>query len=266
MGSRLARIGLTAALAVAACILAAAGPVRAPKLGEVFRDCEHCPEMVVIPGGTFAMGSDRNKEEKPVHIVSVLSVAFGRYEVTWGDWQACLDAKACTTDPDDHKWGKGKQPILNVSWNDANQYAAWLTKITGVKYRLPTEAEWEFAARGGTTTDYWWGNAVGEDHANCLYCNPSTWIHAAFPVGKYPPNAYGLFDMNGNQWEWVADCWVENYTGAPADGTARITNNCPQHVVRGGSWYFHAQNSRSASRDKFAEYSYDLGFRIVREL
>jgi formylglycine-generating enzyme required for sulfatase activity len=240
--------------------------VTAPKPLEVFRDCPECPEMVALTGGTFVMGSELGPETKPVHFVSVQPFAIGKYEVTWNDWEHCMAAQVCR-EPDDHYWGRGKRPIVNISWGEANAYAEWISKLSGMRYRLPTEAEWEYAARGGTFTEYPWGNDIGADNANCRECT-RLWEHQSLEVGLFPANPFGLYDMHGNVWEWIADCWTRGYAGAPTDGRAWTAGDCGRRVLRSGSWYYFPQLSRSASRDSFpAElFSYNIGLRLVREL
>ena len=237
-------------------------------MGEVFKDCADCPDMVALAGGTFAMGSDKfGPETKPVHLVSVKPFAMSKFEVTWTDWEPCMQASVCR-EPDDHAWGRAKRPIINISWEEATAYAKWLSDKTGVRYRLPTEAEWEYAARGGTFTEYWWGDEIGTEMANCRECNTKLWEHHSLEVGLYPPNPFGLYDMHGNVWEWTQDCWTRGYAGAPTDGRAWQAGDCKRRVVRSGSWYYFPPLARSASRDSFpAElFSYNVGIRLVREL
>jgi formylglycine-generating enzyme required for sulfatase activity len=159
--------------------------------------------------------------------------------------------------------GDDDAPISNVSWNDTQDYIAWLSKATQRRYRLPTEAEWEFAARGGTETRYWWGNAIKAGFAACKGCGDSA---APIRVGVRPPNPYGLFDIGGGVAEWVEDCWVRDYAGAPADGSARSSAACREHVLRGGSWTNDASYIRSASRDFYdSAVRYPThGFRVAR--
>jgi formylglycine-generating enzyme required for sulfatase activity len=252
----------------ALCVAGAAYAALMPKAGDAFRDCADCPEMVALPGGTFAMGSDKvGADAKPVHLVSVKPFAISRYEVTWDDWGVCMKAGACR-EPDDHEWGRGRRPIINISWDEAVAYTQWLSEKTGVRYRLPTEAEFEYAARGGTFTEYWWGDDIGANMANCRECNTPLWEHQSLEVGLFPPNPFGLYDMHGNVWEWMQDCWNKGYAGAPADGRAWESGDCKKRVVRSGSWYYFPALSRSAARDNFpAElFSYNLGIRLVREL
>lgn len=241
-----------------------------PKIGEVFQECPQCPEMVVLPPGTYAMGAeDGNDKELPVHLVSISApIAMSRFEITWDEWEACVAAAGCERDPDDHGWGRGKRPVINVSWQEAKQYATWVSGVTGATYRIPSESEWEFAARASTYTNYPWGNDIGEENANCRECNTVLWDHQSLEVGLYPPNPFGLYDMHGNIWEWIEDCWNGSYEGAPQDGTAWTDGDCTLRVVRSGSWYYFPQLARSASRDNFPAhlFSYNIGIRLVREL
>ena len=243
--------------------------VSGPKPLDVFRDCRECPEMVALAAGTFVMGADgKLKRERPAHAVTIeRPFAIGRHEVTFDEWQVCLEAGACTRVPDDHKWGRGRRPVMNVSFQDAEDYVRWLSDRTGQTYRLPTEAEWEYAARGRTTTEYSWGDRVGTDNANCRTCAP-TISHRTFPVGSYRTNPFGLYDVHGNVWEWVQDCWNPTHEGAPSDASARLTGDCRYRVTRSGSWYYVSTNLRSAYRSKFnaRAFSYGIGIRVVREL
>lgn len=239
------------------------------KSGSFFRDCSVCPELAVIPAGSYMMGSNNGRRrEKPVHKVTIARpFAFGRYEVTFDQWKACRVAGGCAKKPDDHKWGRGIRPVVNITFADVKQYLAWISGKTGHTYRLPTEAEWEYAARAGTTTDFWWGDKIGNKLANCRNCAPKI-SRGTYPVGTFKANAFGLYDVHGNVWEWVEDCWNPSYSGAPADGSARLDGNCRFRVTRSGSWYYFSPNLRSASRSKFPAkgFSYGIGFRVVREL
>ncbi len=236
-----------------------------------FKDCETCPQMVVLPEGDFIMGSsDRHHVENPAHPVSISQpFAMGRYEVTFDEWIACMDAGACDDEvPDDHEWGLGRRPVINVTWWDAQTYVRWLTQSTGHKYRLPSEAEWEYAARAGTTTAYFWGDeATGLNTANCRDCGPEI-SHQTLTVGSFEANAWGLYDMHGNVWEWVADCWFPDHKGASANGTVRISDKCRERQMRSGSWYYFSKNLRSSWRFKndARVRSYGIGFRVVRVL
>ena len=244
------------------------------KAGETFRDCDQCPEMVVIPAGKFTMGSPdsevgRSKDEGPQHTVTIARpFAVSKYEVTFDEWDACVAAGGCTHKPEDAGWGRGKRPVINVSWDDAQAYVAWLSKKTGKRYRLLSEAEWEYAARGGTTTRYPWGDEPGTNRAN-FDGSGSQWSgKQTAPVGSFEPNAFGLYDMIGNVWEWVQDCWNDSYQGAPADGSAWESGNCGQRVVRGGSWNNYPEDARVANRSRRGPtVRYNIqGFRLARTL
>jgi formylglycine-generating enzyme required for sulfatase activity len=246
--------------------------------GGSFRECaKDCPEMVVVPAGEFMMGSPpdergRYDNEGPQHRVTIKRpFAVSKYEVTFADWDACVSVGGCPQGgrADDSGWGRGNRPVINVSWDDAKIYAAWLSMMTGKAYRLLTEAEYEYAARAGTTTAYPWGDEIGENNANCSGCGRE-WLRQTAPVGSFAPNAFGLYDMLGNVWVWVEDCKHDNYEGAPDDGSAWTTaGNCKFPVVRGGSWNLNPQALRSASRSApiSAELrGFQLGLRIGRTL
>ena len=238
--------------------------------------------MVVVPAGTFRMGCVSGRRcssvpraaggiieyERPVHEVRVASFALSKYEVTFEEY----DAFAAATDrrrPDDRGWGRGRRPMINVSWHDAVAYAAWLSAETGKRYRLPSEAEWEYAVRAGTTTAYAWGNEIGSNRANCLGCGSRWDREQTAPVGSFRANAWGLHDMHGNVREWVADCWHNNYRGAPRDGSAWTGGgDCGRRVLRNGSWRSDPANLRSANRSMaYAEIQWDIiGFRVSRTL
>jgi formylglycine-generating enzyme required for sulfatase activity len=208
--------------------------------------------MIRLPGGSFRMGSDEDSTEKPVHTVRIAPFALGRYPVTTGEWNACVAAKAC----DLALQGDESSPARNLSWTDAQQYVAWLARSTGQPYRLPSEAEWEYAARAGTSSRYWWGDKVAPRMANCRGCGETYDPRQPLKVGSFPANAFGLHDLAGSVAQWVSDCWHADYQGAPTDGSARATPNCREHVLRGGSWRSDASYARSASRA-----SYDTGVR-----
>ncbi len=173
--------------------------------------------------------------------------------------------------PDDGRWGRGRRPVINVTWDDAQSYAAWLSEKAGRRYRLPTEAEWEYAARAGTAMPYWWGNEVGRSRANCRGCGSEWDDKETAPVGSFAPNPFGVYDTAGNVWEWAQDCYHESYRGAPADGSAwleTVGGDCVRRVVRGGSWGDFPRGVRSAYRIWL--WSVDavgnLGFRLARAL
>lgn len=234
-----------------------------------FQDCPTCPEMVVIPAGRFQMGSDGASDEQPVHPVTFRRpFAMSRTEVTFALWDQCVAERACTHKPDDHGWGRDDRPVIEISYNDiVREFLPWLSKRAGHRYRLPSEAEWEYAARAGTTTVYSWGDAVGQGNANCDRCG-SRWDNkTTAPVASFAANAFGLFDMHGNVWEWTADCYEKSYKGAPADGRARAKNGCGNLVVRGGGWNDRPQYLRSAIRygDPPGYRSIYVGLRLVRD-
>jgi len=223
--------------------------------------------MVVVPAGSFTMGGS-TEYDRPAHRVAIdKPFAIGRYEVTFADWQKCMADKACTHNPGDRGWGRDNRPVMDVSWLDAKAYAAWLSKKSGQTYRLPSEAEWEYAARAGTRTPYWWGQDIGSRKANCRECNTGQ-APRTLPVGSFEPNPFGLYDTAGNVAEWVEDCWNDNYRGAPGDGSAWTTGQCRLRGLRGGS--FDSQPNYLSSGARF-RYDQDVpysgnGFRLVREI
>jgi formylglycine-generating enzyme required for sulfatase activity len=232
-----------------------------------------CPVMVVVPAGKFTMGSpdtelDRIENEGPQHEVTVAKpFAVSRFEVTFDDWDACTAASVCAQVPE--HWGRGKMPIINVSWDDARQYAGWLSQVTGKEYRLLTEAEWEYAARAGTTTRYYWGDDPAAGDANCNGCGGQWKRQQTAPVGSFKPNAFGLHDMHGNVWEWVEDSWHETYDGAPTDASAWLQDSDLHYrMIRGGSWRNESEDVRAAfrvRRNHNVEFD-TLGFRVARTL
>jgi formylglycine-generating enzyme required for sulfatase activity len=233
---------------------------------EPFRDCDDGPLMVVVPAGSFIMGSEDFSHEQPQHEVLIAQpFAVGKYEVTFDEWDACVKSGGCNGyEPSDERWGRGLRPVINVSWDDAQAYVAWLSNRTGQPYRLLSEAEWEFACRAGTTTRYSWGNEITSDNANCgLSVGKTT------EVGAYPANPWGLHDMHGNVWEWVEDCWNESYQGAPSDGSAWTSGDYSRRVLRGGSWFSVPVDLRSACRNgdnADIRFNYGIGFRVARTL
>ena len=249
--------------------------LRLPRKGEVFRDCAECPPMVVVEEGRYMMGSPRDEagrwdDEGPRHEVRIARpFAVGRFEVTFAQWDACRRAGRCSHAPDDEGWGRGTRPVINVSWNDAQEYAGWLSEKTGETYRLPSEAEWEYAARAKTNSAYYWGEVVRPRRARCSRCDGGSGGIGTVSVGDFPPNGFGLFDMLGNVWEWVEDCGHRDYTGAPSDGSAWTRpGDCRVRMMRGGSWEDATSRVRSAMRDwKFTDTRQDvIGFRVARTL
>ena len=263
--------------------------------GSRFRDCPRCPEMVVLPPGTFLMGSPdteagRHPNEGPVHPVTIdRAFAMGVLEVTFDEWDACVESGGCDGyRPKQRFFGRNMggpgHPVIRVGWEDVPAYLAWLSQEAGRPYRLPSEAEWEYAARGGTTTPYYTGNTVSQEEANY----GRYFAGRPMPVGSYPANPFGLHDMLGNVAEWCEDCWNENYLGAPADGSAWRSGDCERRILRGGHWASGAEgfrtgvmppDMRAASRAfgpppsnwirrAVKEGSRDvvIGFRVVRDL
>ncbi len=241
-----------------------------PKVGSLFQDCSSCPRMVVLPKGTFVMGSPksekgRDTDEEPQHSVTLnYHLAVGKFEVTQEEWQLCVTEKGCkkhVSRPTPKK-SELRKPRCCVHWTDTKDYIKWLSKKTGRSYRLLTESEWEFAARGATKTAYWWGNTGSKRYAN--YSSKDT-----VEVGKYPANPFGLNDMHGNAWEWVEDCYArDSYSKAPTNGLAWRTSSCTRRVSRSGAWNQNATFMRSASRigNKTDAHYTTLGFRVAAEL
>jgi formylglycine-generating enzyme required for sulfatase activity len=239
------------------------------------------PEMLVLPAGSFLMGSPddepgRSSDEDPRHTVKIASFAIGRTEVTFEQY----DRFARATDrklPDDWGWGRGNRPVINVSWADATAYAVWLSEQTGQRYRLPSEAEWEYAARAGTPTPFSTGDCIHTDQVNYngeydyADCGAKTGLYRGktVPAGSLRANPWGLHEVHGNVWEWVQDCWHPNYEGAPKDGTAwEAGGDCALRVVRGGGWSGDPVYLRSAFRGRFSADGAigNLGFRLARTL
>jgi formylglycine-generating enzyme required for sulfatase activity len=252
------------------------------RAGAEFSECKKgCPMMVVVPAGKFTMGSPVGspdteehfkKLERPQHEVTFAKpFAVGRFDVTFAEWDVCVEAGACPRNSffvaSDNDWGRGDHPVINVSWDDARLYVAWLSRMTGKEYRLLSEAEWEYAARAGTTTAYYWGDDVGKDNANCNGCGSQWDGKQTAPVGSFKPNGFGLYDMYGNVWQWVEDTYHENYEGAPNDGSAWIGSS-HSHVLRGGSWSDVPSYLRAALRstEPFDTRGDGLGFRLARTL
>jgi len=228
--------------------------------GTVFKDCEACPAMVVVPAGSFAMGGARK-----VTIQHPLAV--GRTEVTFAQWDACIADGGCKYRPDDQGWGRGDQPLMNVTWDNTREYLGWLKRKAGRDYRLLTDAEWEYAARAGTTTSYFWGDsdadicqyaAVDKGGDGCGKGQP-------IPAGQLRANAFGLHDTLGSMYEWVEDCWNVDVAGVAEDGSARTSGDCGRRVLRGGNWKFVPQNARSGERTSYLSFVRDVivGFRVA---
>ena len=291
------RMGAWAALLVAAAF---AGALSAA--GQTFRDCTECPLMVVVPAGKFLMGSPkseqgRDNDEGPVHLVTIARpFAVGVYEVTRGEYRRFVDQtghevqNTCsvvqlgvmlpvpgknTLDPGFDQ--TDAHPVVCVTWKDAKAYVHWLSKRTGKEYRLLSEAEWEYVARAGTSTAYWWGDLIGRNRASCRGCGSRWDGKQTAPVGSFRANAFGLHDVHGNVWEWVEDCRNESYPEAPSDGSAWQSGDCDRRARRGGGWGSKPRFLRSANRGAISilpiQYwnipgimEYDLGFRVARTL
>ena len=278
--------------------IAAAGSRAEERAKREFRDCADCPEMVAVPAGRFIMGSPAGEHgrfdaEGPSHAVSVRAFALGKYDVTSEEFLIFLRETGYQPAPCDPVlglvWrspGRGlayppgdvqppRWPAVCLNWFDAEAYLAWLNaKLRGrvPPYRLPSEAEWEYAARAGTTTVRWWGDAIGTGNANCNGCGSAWNGRELAPVGSFAPNPFGLHDMLGNVWQWTSDCWNESYAGAPSDGSAWTTGDCSKRVLRGGSWSNVPEFVRSAARSRAdaagrdANYSSYAGFHVARAL
>jgi formylglycine-generating enzyme required for sulfatase activity len=257
-----------------------------------FRDCPNGPVMVVLPPGQFLMGSPAGEEpaalnpdrpewtelaEQPqVEVEIADSFAIGKYEITFAEWDRCVEAGGCTYRPDDEGWGRRDRPVVNIARMDAEEYIAWLSEVTGHQYRLPSEAEWEYAARAGTTTARYWGNELGRGMAVCDGCGSEWDKRSTAPIGSFAPNPFGLHDMLGNVEEWVADCWVETHAAAPRDGSARVEDSpwwsggeCERPVQRGGAWSYYPWTVRAAARSfwrpgPWTDREDRYGFRLVR--
>jgi formylglycine-generating enzyme required for sulfatase activity len=225
-------------------------------------------EFVFVKGGTYQMGSDQKPDEQPVHTVTIDDLFVGMYEVTFAQYdQYCKTIPQQCEPPSDQRWGRDNRPVIYVSWDEANAYAEWLSEQTGQKFRLPTEAEWEYFARAGTDTPYWRGETLPKGTANCLDCG-SQWDNTSTaPVGSFRPNPWKIYDTVGNVVEWVTDSYTNNYGNAPTDGSAAVSAADLRKVQRGGAWNYAAKHSRSASRDyrKANKRTKDAGFRLVME-
>lgn len=244
--------------------------------GSTFRDCAVCPEMVVLPRGRFLMGSDEgSRREGPARWVDIdYPLAVGRYEITFFEWDMCRREKGCKENPDDEDWGRDRRPVMAVSREDVAQYLDWLNAKTGKRYRLLSEAEWEYAARAGSSSHYPSGDCLSIEQANFadLRSLPGCSVTGRFdrqtvPVGSYGPNAFGLHDMQGNVHEWTRDCWAKDYTGAPTNGFPVLAEDCEVGVVRGGSWKDDARNLRTRFRlaAKAGRRYAHVGFRVARQ-
>jgi len=229
------------------------------------------PAMITIPPGTFRMG-DLNQagqeNERPVQTITFSKpFAVGKFEVTFEEYDKFAQVTGRPLPPD-NGWGRGARPVVNINWYDARAYVDWLSQQTGHKYRLPSEAEWEYVARAGTTTEYWWGNHIGRNQANCEVCGSQWDAVRTAPVGSFGANPFGVHDTVGNVWEWTEDCHHQNHEGARSDGKARTGGRCDTRVLRGGAWNYMAPRVRASTRSStWPESQYlHLGFRVARDL
>ena len=262
------------------------------EVGEIFRDCNECPQMIVVPTGSFAMGSPnyeegRDDDEWPRHSVTISYwLAVGVYEVTFSEWDACVADGGCREKVSDYGWGRGNRPVIDVSWDDAQSYVSWLSNLTGHEYGLLSESEWEYVARGDTQTARYWGES---STAQCRYANGADrtvkWYeslneyeslltvaacddgyYSTSPVGNYEANKFGLYDVLGNVYEWTQDCYKGSYSKAPSDGSVGESEDCFNRVIRGGSWFGGPEKLRSANRgtEWLGQSRNDVGFRVAR--
>lgn len=290
-----ARIAMLAGLSILCGLTIAASPsahgdpaseIEAGSGGS-FRDCLACPEMVVVPAGKFFMGSPDEEAEREnwkegtespqIEATIRLPFAAGKFAVTFDEWDACVLNGGCNGyRPGDQGWGRGRRPVINVDWEQARSYIAWLSVKTGQPYRLLSEAEREYVTRAGTATPFWWGVSITPQRANY---NGSAepyegggakgeYPRQTMPVDAYEANPWGLFQVHGNVWEWTADCWNNTHVGNPADGAPRLTGTCERRVVRGGAWYDAPRDLRAAFRTGFTAGTRNdmVGFRVARDL
>jgi formylglycine-generating enzyme required for sulfatase activity len=262
--------------------------VRTLKPKDIFRECatdddkDYCPELVVIPAGSFMMGAPPGQQDSspnpildfltsasPQHEVTIgRHFAVAKFAVTFDEWDTCVAFGDCVQV--DTGYGRGRRPINNLSWEEAKSYVAWLSKMTDRPYRLLSEAEYEYATRAGTQSLYPWGDDIGRNNANCGECGSKWDKKGTAPVGSFPANRFGLYDMVGNNWEWAEDCYHPDYKGAPTDGSAWMTEclDGHRHVIRGGSYLNSAARLRSDSRFGGTPVLSNKGpgFRVARTL
>ncbi len=273
-------------------------PVLPPEPEQPIQDCRRCPELTKVPSGTFVMGADENenypaRNETPRRPVTIgAPFLIGRYEVTHREFRYFVEDTGYEPERGCEIWTKNKRawqsdddkswrepgypvnddlsPVVCVNWNDAKAYVDWLSRITGHSYRLPSSAEWEYAARAWTNTRYWWGDHLPENRASCDGCGSRWDLGRAAPVGSFPANPFGLYEVHGNVWEWTEDCWHESYAGAPTDGRAWLEDaggNCKKRMQRGGSSITRPETLRSANRlkDSPKNRKSNVGFRVIRD-
>jgi formylglycine-generating enzyme required for sulfatase activity len=273
--------GFVAAVLLSAGALAKAPKHEAPAASHplIIKDCRDCPEMVAVPAGEFMMGSpgtEPHRGAEAQHVVTIFrAFAVSRFEITFDQWDACVADGGCGGYRPEAPWGRGRMPVVNVDFKNAESYAAWLSRKTGHRYRLLSEAEWEYAARGGSKATFAFGPALSAGQAN-FDAGEQTELNLkgrargkAVAVGSFKPNAFGLYDMHGNVWEWTEDCWNDEYgPGMPRDGQPALTGDCKGRVLRGGSWEDGASDVRSAARvaNAATDRSWSDGIRVAREL
>jgi formylglycine-generating enzyme required for sulfatase activity len=254
-----------------------------PDANNSFRECaptqenkDYCPDMIVVPAGSFLMGSPldengRGNDEGPQHLVTFANpFAISKFDVTFDEWDTCATYGDCDPRISDSGFGRGRQPVINVSWDDAQQYVSWLSRMTGKSYRLLSEAEYEYAGRAGALTAYPWGDDISENNANCNGCGSRSDNRQPAPIGSFAPNKFGLYDVVGNVWKWVEDCYHDSYTGAPIDGSAWLTA-CPdvnRRILRAGGWGYAPSAVRLAKRGKApgGGRNIDIGIRVAKTL
>lgn len=269
--------------------------------GEVFRDCTNCPDMIVVPAGTFMMGTpddeaSRNDDEYLHEVTIARPFAMSRTEITWIQWEACVRDGACdgeavdnalrldmegNPNPEFKDWGRGNRPVVGVNWYDAQHYVGWLNRKTGNDdaYRLVTDAEWEYTARAGTTTVYPWGNKIdhnfgnfgqGEGGLGGMAEGRDVWVDETAPVASFPPNGFGLYDMHGNAFEWIEDCYLVDLRNGPGDGSANYDGNCSSRMFRSGSFvsnpYMHRSGNRIPGYPPMTRGRNYLGIRVAKTL
>jgi formylglycine-generating enzyme required for sulfatase activity len=251
---------------------------RTVKSWNTSKDCSDCPEMVLVPPGTFLMGSPATEKghtdsEEPQHSVTIANAfAVSKFELSFAEWDICVGQGQCRANVYAHRWGRGRQPVINVTLQDAHTYVTWLSQVTGKPYRLLSEAEYEYAARARMQTAYPWGQQVGQGNANCDGCGSRWDAEQPAPVGSFSPNQFGLYDMVGNVFQWIEDSYHLNYIGAPVDGSAwtgGIYAQIGKGSVRGGSWAYPPDLTRSASRSGMPTEDYiinNVGFRVAKTL
>ncbi len=272
------RLHTSLILASSLCLTSITGAVAEP-----FRDCPECPEMVTVPAGRALLGSSpwsrhHDADEGPRYMVNISHpFAVGRFEVTFSEWDACVQATVCRPLPEGHDWGRGQRPVMYVSWYDAQAYVQWLKLRTGQPYRLLSEAEWEYAARAGRSTTYVTGECISTQQANFNGqaahqepCEATAGVahKGTIPVGQFAPNGFGLYDMAGNLSEWVQDCWHADHRWASTAGLPRESGDCRYRVTRGGSWADDATELRTARRSHHAAEDWNpvVGFRVAKDL